>query len=70
MFETEDKNSFFSTYYSAMTVSADCKMTFFGIPMTPGILTFELFKALERNTLSAALVAKAADVPVNVIPAD
>jgi hypothetical protein len=45
-------------------------MTFLGIPMTPGILTFELFNALERNTLSAALVANAADVPVNVIPED
>ena len=43
-------------------------MTFFGIPMTPGILSFA--KALERNTLSAALAAKAADVPVNVMPAD
>ena len=71
MFETEDlfiAFDFFSAYSSAITVSADCKMTFFGIPMTPGILSFA--KALERNTLSAALAAKAADVPVNVMPAD
>ena len=53
---------------SAITASADCNMTLFGIPFTPGIFSF--CKALDMNTLSAALVAKAADVPVNIIPAD